>query len=163
MKMKKICLALLVLASVIAVGVKAASIQKTIANINADASKPGGPEQVLKSISSSTHVPVATLEKQKASSGLSYGDLYIAHSVAKASGKSFDEIAALKTKGETWDKIAEANNVSLGGKKSVKKVASTGPSPSPTPAERNLRQEQNDRWAGRVEITNKPKPKPTAK
>src|SRR5450432_167125 len=117
MKMKTIFLTLLVLAAVIAVGVKAASIQKTIANINADANKPGGPEQVLKSISASTHIPVATLEKQKAKSGLDYGDLFIAHSIAKASGKSFEEIAALKAKGQTWDAIADANNVSLGGKK----------------------------------------------
>lgn len=163
MKMKKLFLILSVLAVVTAVGVQAASIEKTMANINADANKPGGPEQVLKSISASTGVPVATLEKQKAKTGMSYGDLFAAHSIAKAAGKKFDEIAALKAKGETWDKIAEANNVSLGGKKSVKKVASTGPSPSPTPEVRNLRQEQNDRWAGRVEITNKPKPKPTTK
>lgn len=162
MKMKKLFLILSVLAVVTAVGVQAASIEKTMANINADANKPGGPEQVLKSISASTGVPVATLEKQKAKTGMSYGDLFAAHSIAKAAGKKFDEIAALKAKGETWDKIAEANNVSLGGKKSVKKVAATV-QPSPTPEVRSLRQEQNDRWAGRVEITNKPKPTPKTK
>ena len=155
--MKTIFLTLLVLAAVIAVGVKAASIQKTIANINADANKPGGPEQVLKSISASTHIPVATLEKQKAKSGLDYGDLFIAHSIAKASGKSFEEIAALKAKGQTWDAIADANNVSLGGKKAVKNVAAIA-KPSPTPEQRTLAQQQNDRWAGRVEVTNTPKP-----
>ena len=125
-------LTLLVLASVIVVGVKAASISATIANINADANKPGGPEQVLKSISASTHVPVATLEKEKAKSGLSYGDLFIAHSIAKASGKSFEEIVTLKKQGQTWDKIADDNNVSLGGKKSVKNaVANARPTPAP--------------------------------
>jgi lipoprotein-anchoring transpeptidase ErfK/SrfK len=162
MKMKTIFLTILVLASVTAVGLKAASIQKTIANINADASKPGGPEQVLKSISASTHVPAATLEKQKAASGLSYGDLFIAHSIAKASGKNFEEIAALKTKGQTWDAIADANNVSLGGKKAVKPVAATA-KPTATPEVRSLRQEQNDRWAGHVDITNVPKTPSTPK
>jgi lipoprotein-anchoring transpeptidase ErfK/SrfK len=146
MKLKRIFLTLIVLAAVAGVGVKASSVQKTIANVNADANKPGGPEQVLKSISASTHVPVATLEKQKAKSGLSYGDLFIAHSIAKASGKSFEEIAAMKTKGQTWDKIAEDNNVSLDGKKVVKKVAAK---PNPTPPKKTLRQEQAERYSGK--------------
>lgn len=62
-------------------------------------------------------MPAATLEKEKAKSNLSYGELYIAHAIASASGKTFDAIAALKAKGESWDKIADENNVSLGGKK----------------------------------------------
>ena len=154
--MKNFYLTLLVVASVTAVGVKAASIDKTIANINADAQKEGGPERVLKSISASTHVPVTTLEKEKAKSGLSYGDLYIAHSIASASGKSFDQIAAPKSKGQTWDKIADDNNVSLGGKKVVKKVVASV-SPSPTPPQKSLSQEQHDRWSQQHQITNAPK------
>lgn len=142
MKMKSFYLTLLLLAAVTTVEVQAASIEKTMANINADANKPGGPEQVLKSISASTHVPVATLERQKAKSGLSYGDLFAAHSVAKAAGKSFEEIAALRAKGESWDKIAEANNVSLGGKKANKAQAK----PSPTPHQKSLFEEQRDRY-----------------
>jgi hypothetical protein len=147
MKMKKLFLILSVLAVVAAVGVQAASIEKTMANINADANKPGGPEQVLKSISASTGVPIATLEKQKTKTGMSYGDLFAAHSIAKAAGKKFDEIAALKAKGESWDKIAEANNVSLGGKKAnskteVKPVAK----PTPTPHQKTLFEEQRDRY-----------------
>jgi BioD-like phosphotransacetylase family protein len=160
MKIKNIYLTLVVLVALTAVAVKAASIQTTIANINADASKPGGQEQVLKSISASTHVPVATLEKQKAKSGLSYGDLYAAHAIAKASGKSFEDIATLKTKGQTWDTIAAANNVSLDGKKSVKQTAANA-NPSPTPEVRSMRQQQADRFAGRTEVTNAPKPKAT--
>ena len=133
---------------------QAESISQTIGRLNADAQKPGGPESVLKSISASTHVPIATLEKEKAKSQMSYGDLYIAHAIARASGKTFDQIAALKAKGETWDKIAADNNVSLGGKKVVK----TNPAkPSPTPM-KTLRQEQTERYNGTYEITNAPKP-----
>lgn len=143
MKMKSFFLTLVVLLSVTAVRVQAASIAQTIANINADAQKEGGPERALKTISASTHIPVATLEKEKAKSGLSYGDLFIAHAIASASGKSFDQIAALKAKGQTWDKIADDNNVSLGGKKVVKKVAAK---PTPTPPKKTLRQEQAERW-----------------
>jgi hypothetical protein len=110
---------------------QAAPINQTIASLNADAQKPGGTDRVLKSISASTHVPVATLAKEKASSGLSYGDLYVAHSIASASGKTFTDIAKLKGQGQTWEKIADANNVSLDGKKKVAKTTdSTKPKSS---------------------------------
>lgn len=159
MKIKNICLTLLVVASVTAIGARAASLSKTIANINADANKPGGPEQVLKSISASTHVPVATLEKEKAKTGMSYGDLFAAHSIANAAGKSFDQIAASKTKGKSWDQVAEENNVSTGGKKTDQKVAASA---SPTPAHvKTMAEEQHERWGQTHAITNAPKPKGT--
>ncbi len=44
----------------------ASPINQTIANVNGDAQKPGGVERVLKTISASTHTPIATLEKEKA-------------------------------------------------------------------------------------------------
>ena len=91
---------------------------------------------MLKSISKSTGVPAATLEKQKAKTGLSYGDIFAAHSIAKASGKSFDQIAALKAKGQSWDKIADANNVSLGGQESDENTPPAATA-SPTPAPKN--------------------------
>ena len=66
MKMKNFLLTVVVLLSLAAIRAQAASVDTTIAGINADAKKEGGPERVLKSISASTHVPVATLEKGKA-------------------------------------------------------------------------------------------------
>ena len=148
MKMKYFLFAVVAGFSLATLQVQAATIKQTVANINADASKPGGPERVLKSISKSTGVPAATLEKQKAKSGLSYGDVFAAHSIAKASGKSFEQIAALKAKGQTWDKIAEENNVSLGGEKKVAKTDAAAKS-SPTPPQKSLRQEMNDRYSGK--------------
>jgi hypothetical protein len=127
MKTKSILLAAVVLFCTIAGWSQAASINQTIASLNADAQKPGGPERVLKSISASTHLPVAALEKEKAKFGLTFGDLYVAHAIASASGKKVDEIVGLKKKGQTWDKIADDNNVSLGGKKQSKAAANTGP------------------------------------
>ena len=147
MKTKKLFLILFVLSCMTTVGVSAATIKQTIAKINADASKPGGPEQVLKSISASTHVPVATLEKEKAKSGLNYGDLYAAHAIASASGKSFDQIAAAKAKGQTWDKIAEENNVSLDGKKVAKTDPAAKPKPTAAPV-KSMREIQNERYNG---------------
>lgn len=127
-----------------AAAVQAASLTQMIASLNADAQKPGGPERALKSVSASTHVPVATLEKEKAKTRLSYGDLYAAHAIANASGKSFDQIAALKAKGQSWEKIAADNKVSLDGKK----MATNAAKPSPTPPQKTLRQIQNERYSG---------------
>jgi hypothetical protein len=157
MKIKSFAVGLMVLFLLLAITGWAASIDKTAAGLNADAQKPGGPERALKSISASTHVPVATLEKEKAKSNFTYGDLYAAHAIANASGKSFADIAKLKSAGKSWDKIAEENNVSLDGKKTAKKSA---PKPSPTPEQRSLSQEQHDRWGQRTEITNKKPSKP---
>jgi hypothetical protein len=127
MKTKNILLIPVILFCASASWTQAASISQTIASINADAQKPGGPERALKSISAATNIPVATLAKEKASTGLSYGDLYVGHAIASASGKKFDQIVALKTQGQSWDKIADANNVSLGGKKTKKTAADMKP------------------------------------
>lgn len=145
MKMKTLSLTLVVLFSVTA-GLFAATIKQTVVSINADAGKAGGPARVVQSISKSTGVPAATLEKQKASTGLTYGDLFAAHSIAKASGKTFEEIAALKKKGQTWDQIAEANGVDIGGKKSATAKNQPAAKPSPTPPQKSLFQEQRDRY-----------------
>ena len=133
MKTKAGWIALIIFSGMVTGWAKEMSISQTIASLNADAQKPGGEERVLKSISASTHVPAATLAKEKASSGLSLGDLYVAHALANAAGKSFNDIVKLKKQGQTWDKIADDNNVSLGGKKAQKMAVAKA---SPTPAMR---------------------------
>lgn len=147
MKMKHFLLSLVILLAMMTVGAQAASLNQTIARINADANKPGGPEAVMKSISASTNVPVATLQKEKARSGFNYGDLYAAHAIAKASGKNFDQIAAMK-KGQTWDKVAAANNVSLDGKKTAAANNDPAAKPQATPPQKTLRQIQAERYSG---------------
>ena len=59
-------------------------------------------------------MPIATLAAQRDQTGLGYGGLFIANSLASATGKSFDEIAALKASGHGWGWIAKQNNVKLG-------------------------------------------------
>ena len=138
MKTKTVWIGLIILSGMVTGWAKEASITQTIASLNADAQKPGGEERVLKSISASTHVPVATLMKEKASTGLSCGDLYVAHALANAAGKNFNDLVKLKKQGQTWDNIADDNNVSLGGKK-VKKMADAKATPTP----RNMRAPSN--------------------
>ena len=45
-------------------------------------------------ISAATGVPVATLQSERASTGLGWGSLEKAHLLANASGQSFDNIVA---------------------------------------------------------------------
>ena len=146
MKAKFLSLALVVLFSMTAAVVAAPTIKQAVVNINADAGKPGGPARVVQSISKSTGVSAATLEQQKTSTGLTYGDIFAAHSIAKASGKNFAEIAALKKKGQTWDQIAEANGVDIGGKKTTTAKNQPPAKTNPTPPPKTLQQIQRERY-----------------
>jgi hypothetical protein len=65
-------------------------------------------------ISTETGVPVATLQAERASTGLGWGSLENAHLLANASGQSFDSIVALHQSGEGWGKIAHDNGLNLG-------------------------------------------------
>jgi hypothetical protein len=68
----------------------------------------------LTRISSETGVPVGTLQVQKATTRLGYGDLEIANLLAKASGQSFDAMVAKFKAGEGWGKIAHDLGLNLG-------------------------------------------------
>ena len=68
----------------------------------------------LARISAETGVPIATLQAQRASTGLGWGELEKAHLLANSSGKSFDEIVALRKSGQGWGNIAHDNGLNLG-------------------------------------------------
>jgi len=65
-------------------------------------------------ISAATGVPVATLQAERASTGLGWGSLETAHLLANASGQSFDNIVAAHQSGQGWGKIARNNGLNLG-------------------------------------------------
>ncbi len=65
-------------------------------------------------ISTETGVPVATLQAERASTGLGWGGLEKAHLLANATGQSFDNIVAMHKNGEGWGKIAHDNGLNLG-------------------------------------------------
>jgi hypothetical protein len=90
-----------------------ASINKLIANINAAAK--ANKARMLRIMIINTDVAGATLEQEKSRTGLSLGEVYVAHSLAMASHKSFNQIVALKMKGQSWSAIAQAHKVSLKG------------------------------------------------
>jgi hypothetical protein len=68
----------------------------------------------LDRISAETGVPVATLQAERASTGLGWGGLEKAHLLANSSGRSFDDIVALHKSGEGWGKIAHDNGLNIG-------------------------------------------------
>jgi hypothetical protein len=75
--------------------------------------KPGN-RHGLDRISDETGIPVATLEAQRAATGFGYGELETANLLANASGRSFDEIVAMRQGGEGWGKIAHNLGLNLG-------------------------------------------------
>ena len=90
-----------------------AAIHKLIVDINAAAKT--NKARILRIIVINTDVAASTLEQEKSRTGLSYGELYVAHSLAMASHKSFNQIVALKASGQSWAKIAQMHKVSLQG------------------------------------------------
>jgi hypothetical protein len=68
----------------------------------------------LDRISAATGVPVATLQAERASTGLGWGSLENAHLLANATGQSFHDIVALHQGGQGWGKIAHDNGLNLG-------------------------------------------------
>jgi hypothetical protein len=89
-------------------------LERTASDFDTWGATPSGQERVLSAISRETGVPVSTLQLQRDQTRLGYGGLFIANSLASATGQTFDEIAALKASGHGWGWIAKQNNVKLG-------------------------------------------------
>jgi hypothetical protein len=68
----------------------------------------------LERMSAETGVPIATLQAERASTGLGWGSLEKAHLLANASGQSFDTIVGQFRGGEGWGKIAHGYGLNLG-------------------------------------------------
>ena len=97
----------------IAVAEDAAAIAKLIEDINAAVRT--NKQRMLSIITINTDVAATTLEQEKASTGFSFGEVYVAHSLALATKKKFSAIVALKKSGQSWAQIAKSHNVKLKG------------------------------------------------
>jgi hypothetical protein len=89
------------------------AIAKLIDDINAAART--NRERMISIIVINTDVAVATLEQQKKETGLTLGDIYVAHSLALATKKKFSAIVSLHKSGQSWTQIAKSHNVTLKG------------------------------------------------
>jgi hypothetical protein len=92
-------------------------------------------------VSWQTKVPVEVLKKQRAKSGLTYGQLLVANSLATGSGKSFDQILALKAKSQNWTQLTEKLHVGVGS--IVARVKAADDSVTYAEARRKLRRDQS--------------------
>ena len=90
-----------------------AAIAKLIEDINAAVR--ANKQRMLSIITINTDVAASTLEQEKERTGLSFGDVYVAHSLALATRKKFSAIVALKKSGQSWAQIAKSHNVILKG------------------------------------------------
>lgn len=112
-KQSLILIALLIFGAAIAGADDVVILERTAEDFDNWAT-PGGRERALAAISRDTGVSVVDLEAQRDRTRLGYGGLFIANSLASATGKTFEEIAALKASGHGWGWIAKQNNVKLG-------------------------------------------------
>jgi len=101
------------LSAAIALAEDATAIAKLIDDINA-AVRTNKP-RMLSIITINTDVAVSTLEQEKERTGLSFGDVYVAHSLALATKKKFSAIVAMKKSGQSWAQIAKSHHVTLKG------------------------------------------------
>ncbi|SRR6266403_685782 len=97
----------------IAAAEDAAAIAKLIGDINAAVRT--DKQRMLSIITINTDVATTTLEQEKARTGLTFGDVYVAHSLALATKKKFGAMVALHKSGQSWAEIAKSHNVTLKG------------------------------------------------
>jgi hypothetical protein len=87
------------------------ALSESAAAIERAAAVPDGARVVIGHISRKLAIPVETLRSQRVLTGFGWGDLLLAHRLAKLGGVTFDQVAAESRSGKTWDEIARAHNV----------------------------------------------------
>jgi hypothetical protein len=97
-------------------------------------------------VSIQTGVTVEVLKKQRASSGLSYGQLLVANSLASGSGKSFDQILALRAKTGSWSQLA--TSLRINPKSIIGRINAADESVKFAESRRRLRREENLKDSG---------------
>jgi hypothetical protein len=91
-----------------------ARLEKAVAELDAAGRQPPNPAHVFERISKDTGVSVLLLERQKNKSRLGFGGLFIANTLARSTGKTFDQISAEHKAGKGWGAIANENHLKLG-------------------------------------------------
>jgi hypothetical protein len=90
-----------------------AAIAKLIDDINAAVRK--NKQRMLSIIVINTDIAASQLEREKTETGMTFGDVYVAHSLSLATKKKFNALVAMHKSGKSWADIAKSHNVSLKG------------------------------------------------
>ena len=94
-----------------------ASIGKLVDDINAAIRL--NKQRMLSIIVVNTDVAATQLEREKAETGMTFGDVYVAHSLSLATRTKFSAIVALHKSGKSWAAIAKSHNVALKGSRDL--------------------------------------------
>ena len=94
-----------------------AAIAKLIDDINAAIR--ANKHRMLSIIVINTDVASSQLEGEKAETGMTFGDVYVAHSLSLATKKPFKAIVALHKAGKSWADIAISHGVTLKGSRDL--------------------------------------------
>lgn len=89
-------------------------LEQELRRIDREAQQERGEERVLARLSADLALSEETLRAQKQSTNLSYGNLFIAHSLARATGNTFESIVSTHHNGKAWGQIAQEHNIKLG-------------------------------------------------
>lgn len=91
-----------------------ADLGKALRRLDAKAAKTvEGWALLATAVSWQTKIPVEVLKKQRSMSGLTYGELLVADSLASGSNKSFEQILVLRAKSRNWSQLAENLHISI--------------------------------------------------
>jgi hypothetical protein len=107
----------ILLSTALAAADESTAISKLIDDINAAVRTDKA--RMLSIITINIDVAATSLEQEKARTGLSFGDIYVAHSLALATKKTFSSMVALKKSGQSWAQIAKSHNVTLKGSREL--------------------------------------------
>ena len=73
-----------------------------------------GHEKIYQNLSTEFDIPVDMLRSQRVETDFGFGELFIANSLARASGQDFGVLAQQRQDGKGWGVIARENGVKLG-------------------------------------------------
>jgi hypothetical protein len=84
-------------------------IQRTVARLDDEAKTPEGEAAVVKRLSAQLGAPEDSLRRQHAAWGLGYGEIAMAYGFSRASrtGKTPDDVIAMRNQGKDWLVIAK--------------------------------------------------------
>jgi hypothetical protein len=123
-------------------GTENTTLGKAVASLDAKAATVvDGYALMPTAVSWQTKVPTEVLKKQRAKSGLTYGQLLVANSLASGSGKSFEQILALRAKTRDWSQLA--GNLHVDVNSIVARLKAADESVTYAQARGKLRRDQN--------------------
>ena len=105
---------------------EASDLTKSVTAMDAADKSPAAQAKAVDHVCKELRVPREKLDEQRKQTGLGTGSLFIANTLAKETGKPFEEIVAAHRNGKGWGLIAKENGVKLGPLVSQAKRAEKG-------------------------------------